>query len=95
MAPIAPSTANPIRASTGGSPEPTKAQAACATRAPTPAPTIAMPTKYANSRIAAPTRPPTRAATTRPAVLLMPISELTSIAPRMKPKIARTMRNSR
>ena len=50
-----------------------------------PAPMSAMPTKYANVMISAPTMPPSSAATIMPIVLLDAISELASIAPRMNP----------
>jgi len=52
---------------------------------PRPAPTSAIPMKYARTRIKAPTTPPARAATTIPSVFVTPTIELDSMAPRMNP----------
>ncbi len=63
--------------------------------APSPAPTSATPTKYAAISTNAPNSPPTTAAMSMRPVSLTPKSELAASAPRMNPKIARTVRNRR
>jgi hypothetical protein len=55
----------------------------------------ATPTKYAAIRISAPASPPPSAAITIQNVCSVPIAELASSAPRMKPYTPSTTRNTR
>ena len=59
--------------------------ATCATSAPSPAPTSAMPTKYANTSMQRAADAADQRRHDHADVLLTPIIELASIAPRMKP----------
>src|SRR3954471_12378536 len=83
---IDPTIDSTTTATAGGSPPlPRLLQATCATSAPSPAPTSAIPMKYANISSSAPQTPPTSDATIMPVVLVTPIAELASIAPSTNP----------